>query len=224
MNLPKPVSSEMVSFASTVSDSVAKVGEEEILDVEIPVPGDDDVVRSVSKVAESVVRSKSGLLLSVKIASVVMIFSVVISIKPIILVVASLSLGIELDSTVVDKIGSAVDATDELAVVMVTVSSKEVASGIVVDVTSSSIDESVSEVGVVKTSSDGAVERDVLSVVMAGSSGKIVLEVGTSVGALVSSALLSVIVKSVLIVDTNNGLVVDKVSGSATPDTDVVVT
>ena len=224
MNVPKPVSSEMVSFASTVSDSVDKVGEEEILDVEIPVTGDDDVVRSVSKVAESVVRSKSGLLLSVKIASVVMIFSVVISLKPIILVVASLSLGIELDSTVVDKIGSAVDATDELAVVMVTVSSKEVASGIVVDVTSSSIDESVSEVGVVKTSSDGAVERDVLSVVMAGSSGKIVLEVGTSVGALVSSALLSVIVKSVLIVDTNNGLVVDKVSGSATPDTDVVVT
>ena len=148
MNLPKPVSSEMVSFASTVSDSVDKVGEEEILDVEIPVTGDDDVVRSVSKVAESVVRSKSGLLLSVKIASVVMIFSVVISIKPIILAVVSLSLGIELDSTVVDKLAPAVETTDELVVVMVSVSSKEVASGIFVDVASSSIEESVSEVDV----------------------------------------------------------------------------
>ena len=138
----------MISFASTISDSVDKVGEEGILDVDIPVTGDDGVVRSVFKVAESVVKAESGLLLSVKIASVVMLFSVVISIKSIILVVASLSLGIELDSTVVDKRASAVDATGEQAVVMVSVSSKEVASGIVVDVASSSIEESVSEVDV----------------------------------------------------------------------------
>ena len=61
---------------------------------------------------------------------------------------ASLSLEIKLDSTVVDKLASAVDATGELAVVMVSVSSKEVASGIVVDVALSSIEESVSEVDV----------------------------------------------------------------------------
>ena len=138
----------MISFASTKSDSVDKVGEEGILDVEIPVTGDNDVVRSVSKLAESVIRAESRLLLSVEIASVVMLFSVVISIKSIILVVASLSLEIKLDSTVVDKLASAVDATGELAVVMVSVSSKEVASGIVVDVASSSIEESVSEVDV----------------------------------------------------------------------------
>ena len=138
----------MISFASTISDSVDKVGEEGILDVDIPVTDDDGVVRSVFKVAESVVKAESGLLLSVKIASVVMLFSVVISIKPIMLVVASLSLEIKLDSTVVDKLASAVDATGELAVVMVSVSSKEVASGIVVDVASSSIEESVSEVDV----------------------------------------------------------------------------
>ena len=138
----------MISFASTISDSVDKVGEEGILDVEILMTDDDGVVRSVFKVAESVVKAESGLLLSVKIASVVMLFSVVISIKSIILVVASLSLEIELDSTVVDKLASAVDATGELAVVMVSVSSKEVASGIVVDVASSSIEESVSEVDV----------------------------------------------------------------------------
>lgn len=64
----------------------------------------------------------------------------------------------------------------------------------------------------------------VLSVVMAGSSIKITLEVGVSVGELVSSALPSVVVKSVLVVDTNNGLVVDKFSGSAIPNIDVVVT
>ena len=58
----------------------------------------------------------------------------------------------------------------------------------------------------------------VLSVVMAGSSVKIVLEVGISVGNLVSSALLSVIVKSVLVVDNNNGLVVDIFSGSMVPN------
>ena len=208
----------MISLASTISDSVDKVGEEGILDVEIPVTGDDGVVRSVSKVAESVVRAESRLLLSVEIASVVRLFSVVISIKPIILVVASLSLDIELDSLVVDELAPAGDATDELADVRVSVSSKEVASGIVVDMTSSNIEESVSEVGVFETSSDGAVERDVLSVVMAESSVKIVLEVGTSVEGLVSSALPSVIVKSVLVVDTNNGLVVDKVSGSVTLD------
>lgn len=138
----------MISFASTISDSVDKVGEEGILDVEILMTDDDGVVRSVFKVAESVVKAESGLLLSVKIASVVMLFSVVISIKSIILVVASLSLEIESDSTVVNKLPSAVDATGELAVVMVSVSSKEVASGIVVDVASSSIEESVSEVDV----------------------------------------------------------------------------
>ena len=44
----------------------------------------------------------------------------------------------------------------------------------------------------------------VLSVVMAGSSIKITLEVGVSVGELVSSALPSVVVKSVLVVATNN--------------------
>ena len=214
----------MISFASTISDSVDKVGEEGILDVEIVMTDDDGVVRSVFKVAESVVTAESGLLISVKIASVVMLFSVVISIKSIILVVASLSLEIELDSTVVDKLASAVDATGELAVVMVSVSSKEVASGIIVGVASSSIEESVSKVGVFESSSDGAVEMIVLSVVMAGSSVKITLEFGVSVGELVSSALLSVIVKSVLFVDTNNGLVVDKFSGSVIPNIDVVVT
>ena len=131
MNLPKPVSSEMVSFSSTVLDSVDKVGEEEILDGEIMVTGDDDVVRSVIKVAESVVRAESGLLSSIKIFSVVVIFSVIISIKSMILVVASLSLDIELESTVVDTLSSAVDATDELAVVMESASSKEVATGMV---------------------------------------------------------------------------------------------
>ena len=64
----------------------------------------------------------------------------------------------------------------------------------------------------------------VLSVVMAGSSIKITLEVGVSVGELVSSALPSVVVKSVLVVATNNGLVVDKFSGSVIPNIDVVVT
>ena len=64
----------------------------------------------------------------------------------------------------------------------------------------------------------------VLSVVMAGSSIKITLEVGVSVGELVSSALPSVVVKSVLVVDTNNGLVVDKFLGLAIPNIDVVVT
>ena len=64
----------------------------------------------------------------------------------------------------------------------------------------------------------------VLSVVMAGSSIKITLEVGVSVGELVSSALPSVVVKSVLVVATNNGLVVDKFSGSDIPNIDVVVT
>ena len=91
-------------------------------------------------------------------------------------------------------------------------------------VASSSIEESVSKVGVFESSSDGAVEMIVLSVVMAGSSVKITLEFGVSVGELVSSALLSVIVKSVLFVDTNNGLVVDKFSGSVIPNIDVVVT
>ena len=226
INIPNDVSLDVISFASTISDSVDNGGEAEIIVVEIPATGDGDVLRSLPaiKVPDSVVIAESGILLSLKMTSAVIVFSVVISVTPIILVVVSLPLEMESESLLVDRLASVVDATGELSVVMVSVSSKEVASGIVVDVTSSSIEESVSEVGVFETSSDGAVERVVLGVVMAGSSVKITLEVGTSVEGLVSSALPSVIVKSVLVVDTNNGLVVDKVSGSVTPDTDVVVT
>ena len=210
----------MISFASTISDSVDNGGEAEIIVVEIPATGDGDVVRSlpVIKVPDSVVRAKSGILLSVKMTSAVIVFSVVISVKPIILVVLSLPLEMESDSLLVDRLASVVDATGELSVVMMSVSSKEVTSGIVLDVARSRIEESITEVGVFESSSDGAVEIIVLSVVMAGSSVKIVLEVGISVGSLVSSALLSVIVKSVLVVDNNNGLVVDIFSGSMVPN------
>merc|ERR1712018_202102 len=107
---------------------------------------------------------------------------------------------------------------------MVSVSSKEVASGILLDVGRSSIEELISEVGAFESAADGAVEIIVLSVVMAWSSVEIVLDVGISVGSLVSSALCSVIVKSVLVEDTNNGLVVDIFSGSMIPNTDVLVT
>ena len=210
----------MISFASTISDSVDNGGEAEIIVVEIPATDDGDVVRSLPaiKVPDSVVRAKSGILLSVKMTSAVIVFSVVISVTPIILVVVSLPLEMESDSLLVDRLASVVDATGELSVVMMSVSSKEVTSGIVLDVARSRIEESITEVGVFESSSDGAVEIIVLSVVMAGSSVKIVLEVGISVGSLVSSALLSVIVKSVLVVDNNNGLVVDIFSGSMVPN------
>ena len=206
----------MISFASTISDSVDNGGEAEIIVVEIPATGDGDVLRSLPaiKVPDSVVIAESGILLSLKMTSAVIVFSVVISVKPIILVVVSLPLEMESDSLLVDRLASVVDATGELSVVMMSVSSKEVTSGIVLDVARSRIEESITEVGVFESSSDGAVEIIVLSVVMAGSSVKIVLEVGISVGSLVSSALLSVIVKSVLVVDNNNGLVVDIFSGS----------
>ena len=210
----------MISFASTISDSVDNGGEAEIIVVEIPATGDGDVVRSLPaiKVPDSVVIAESGILLSLKMTSAVIVFSVVISVKPIILVVVSLPLEMESDSLLVDRLASVVDATGELSVVMMSVSSKEVTSGIVLDVARSRIEESITEVGVFESSSDGAVEIIVLSVVMAGSSVKIVLEVGISVGSLVSSALLSVIVKSVLVVDNNNGLVVDIFSGSMVPN------
>ena len=220
INIPNDVSLDVISFASTISDSVDNGGEAEIIVVEIPATGDGDVLRSLPaiKVPDSVVRAKSGILLSVKMTSAVIVFSVVISVKPIILVVVSLPLEMESDSLLVDRLASVVDATGELSVVMMSVSSKEVTSGIVLDVARSRIEESITEVGVFESSSDGAVEIIVLSVVMAGSSVKIVLEVGISVGSLVSSALLSVIVKSVLVVDNNNGLVVDIFSGSMVPN------
>ena len=218
--------SEVIAFASTISRSVDNGVEEEITDVEIPVNSDGDVVRSLTVIdsPDSVVRTKSGLPLSVEMDSVVIVCSVVISVKPIILVVVSLPLGMELDSLIVDRLSSIVDATGELSVVMVSVSSKEVASGIVLDVGRSSIEELISEVGAFESAADGAVEIIVLSVVMAWSSVEIVLDVGISVGSLVSSALCSVIVKSVLVEDTNNGLVVDIFSGSMIPNTDVLVT